>query len=85
MTEQQNPVVAASRLRALSSLMNILNDFNIRHGDQSLGNHLIQGRDQALNILFGVDNLDQDRRVGGKMQQVRAANYRAGSIAFNPW
>ena len=44
----------------LTFLVDVLDDFNVGHRDQTLSDHLVQCGKKALDIFFGVDDLDQD-------------------------
>ncbi len=56
-TARDTPFIA---LRAHAVLMYVLDDLDLRHGNQPLIYHLVQVGDKLLYFILGIDNADHN-------------------------
>jgi hypothetical protein len=63
--------------------MHVLDDFDIRDGDQPFIHHLIESADELLDFFIGVHDGDHDRSVGRERNQMWEMDQGTGSVAFD--
>ena len=63
--------------------MRVLDHFNLGHRNQSLIDHLVQERQEFLNLVIGIDNTDHNGSIVGEGKGVRPADQRTGAVSLD--
>src|SRR5262249_59305199 len=63
--------------RALGSRGFVPNDADLLHGDQPPTHHRVDGGQHPVDVLLGIDDLDDEGQVGGQTEQARRVDERA--------